>query len=225
MATFTEVKGHNNALIRKILEMAIFIKPLEDADTEITQIYDKGDPAATTPVPPGLIIPPGYVSVGLTTKDDGATWPRDQETSDVESFGYAEPSRRDIIRDVTGLTFTMQESKRQVMELHHGLDLSAVTTDSDGNFYFDKASRPVKRKYRVLALGKDGDGPDAIYVGRWLPNAQVTENAEQAWSEGEEIKYPATLTGYTDAAFGTSFREIWGGPGLDHATMGFPAPV
>ena len=216
MATFTEAKGHNQSNIRKILEMAIFIKPVEDGDTAITQVYK----AAT-----GLTVPTGYLPVGMVTKGDGASWSRDQETADVESYGYAEPVRRDITKDVVGLAFTMQESKKTAMELYHGLDLSTVTTDSDGNFFFDKASRPVQRRYRVLALGKDGDGPDAIYVARWLPNAQVTENGEQAWSEGDEVKYPATLTAYTDSEFGTSFREIWGGPGLDHEAMGFAAPT
>ena len=213
--SFTESKGHNPDNIRKILEMAIFAKPVEDADTAITQIW------TTTG---GLTVPTGYLPIGLVTKGDGASWSRDQESSDVESFGYAEPTRSDITKDVTGLGFTMQETKKNVMEMHHGLDLSSVTTDADGNFFFDKASRPAQRKYRILAIGKDGDGPDAIYVARWLPNAKVTENGEQAWSEGDEIKYPATLSGYTDAKFGTSFREIWGGPGLDHAAMGFPAP-
>jgi hypothetical protein len=216
MATFTEAKGHNRDNIRKVLEMAIFVKPVADADTAITQIY-------TTAL--GLIIPAGYLPVGMVTKDDGATWSREQESSDVTSFGYAEPVRRDVVSDVTGLAFTMQESKKTTMELFHGLDLSAITTDAQGNFYFDKASRPVNRKYRVLALGKDGDGPDAVYVARWLPNAQVTENGEQAWSEGDEVKYPATFTAYTDTTFGTSYREIWGGPGVDHAAMGFPVPT
>lgn len=219
MATFNEAKGHNPSNIRKILEMAIFIKPWAAADTAITKVW-----GGTTA---GLTIPAGYLPVGVVTKADGATWTRDQESSDVESFGYAEPTRRDIVNDVSGLAFTMQESKKTAMELFHGLDLSSVTVDSapnGGSFYFDKASRPAQRKYRVLALGKDGDGPDAIYLARWLPNAQVTENGEQSWSEGDEIKYPATFTAYTDTAFGTSFREIWGGPGLKHADMGFPVP-
>lgn len=214
MATFTEAKGHNPSNIRKVLEMAIFVKPAEEGDVEIKQVYTAS----------GLTIPAGYLPVGLTSKDDGATWSRDQETADVTSHGYAEPTRRDILSDVTGLAFTMQESKRTAMELFHGLDLSTVTTDLEGNFFFDKAARPASRKYRVLAIGKDGDGPDAVYMARWLPNAQVTENGEQAWSEGDEIKYPATFTAYGAEQFGTSFREIWGGPGLNHSAMGFPAP-
>lgn len=220
MATFNEAKGHKPSLIRKALELAIFAKPWASGDTAITKIWS-GNTSQ-------LVIPTGYLPIGMVTKNDGATWTRDQETSDVESYGYAEPVRRDITRDVSGLSFTMQESKKTVMEMFHGIDLSAVTTDTianGGSFYFDKPSRPVQRKYRILALGKDGDGPDAIYIARWLPNAQVTEMSEQSWTEGDEIKYPASLTAYTDEAFGTSFREIWGGPGLKHADMGFPAPA
>lgn len=216
MATFSAAKGYNGANVRKVLEMAIFVKPYDEADTAITKVW-----STTTQ----LTIPTGYLPVGMTTKDDGATWSRDQESSDVNTYGQSEPVRRDITKDVSGLQFVMQESKRQTMELYHGLDLSAVATDADGNFYFDKPSRPAQPYYRVLAIGKDGDGPSAVYIARWLPRAQITENGEQAWTDGDELKYPATFTAYTDATVGTSFREIWGGPGVDHAAMGFTPPV
>lgn len=214
--TFKEAKGHNKSNIRKVLEMAIFVKPKEDADTPITKVW-----TATN----GLEVPTGYKPVGLVTKDDGAAWSREQDAVDVESLGYGEPTRRDVTKDVSGLAFTMQESKKTTMELYHGLDLSAVATDTDGNFYFDKATLPAQRHYRVLAIGKDGDGPDAVYVVRWLPDAQITENGEQAWTDGEELKYPATFTAYTDEKIGTSLREIWGGPGLNHVAMGFKPRV
>lgn len=214
--TFKSLKGHQGANERKVLEAAIFVKPWAADDTEIKTIWTALG---------GLIVPTGYKPVGHITKSDGVSWSRDQSSSDVESFGYGEPTRRDITKDVVGLAFTMQESKRTAMELFHGLDLSTVLTDTDGNFYFDKASLPVSRKYRVLAVGKDGDGPNAIYMARWLPNAQITEAGEQTWQDEAELNYPATFTAYTDDVFGTSMREIWGGPGVDHVKMGFPAKV
>lgn len=211
MATFAESKGHNRALIRKPLEMAIFVKPWESGDSEVEKIYDSS----------GLLVPAGYLPVGLTTKDDGATWTREQETSDTTSHGYGEPTRRDIISDVSGLTFIMQESKKLTMELWHGLRLDGVAPDADGNIVFDRPSRPEQQYWRALAIGKDGDGPDAIYMARWLPRASITEMQEQSWSEGEEIRYPASFTAYTDDEVGTAFRELWGGPGLDPEAMGF----
>ena len=215
MATFNDIKGHNPKNIRKILEMAIFVKRYDDADEEITSIWDGT----------GLVLPAGYESVGLTTKSDGATWQREQEVSDVTSHGYAEPTRRDILSDQTGLNFTAQEAKRITLELDKGVDLSGVEPDANGNLVIDKPSRPQPLYWRVLAIGKDGDGPDAIYVVRWLPRAQVTENAEQNWSEESELTFPSTFSAYTDPKVGTSLREIWAGPGLDHAEMGFPAPA
>lgn len=215
MASFAEVKGHDRKNIRKVLEMSIFAKPYVEGDDEITHVWDGS----------GLVVPTGYVPVGLTTKDDGATWTRDQESSDVTSHGYAEPTRRDIISDVSGVSFIMQETKRQSLEMYHHRSLEHVTPDEHGNIVIDRAARPQTMHWRLLALGKDGFGSDAIYVARWLPNAQVTENADQSWSEGEEVRYPATLTAYQDDEFGTAFREIWGGPGLDHEAMGFPAPT
>ena len=215
MATFNDIKGHNPKNIRKILEMAIFVKRYDDADEEITSIWDGT----------GLVLPAGYESVGLTTKSDGATWQRDQEVSDVTSHGYAEPTRRDILSDQTGLNFTAQEAKRTTLELDKGVDLSGVEPDANGNLVIDKPSRPQPLYWRVLAIGKDGDGPDAIYVVRWLPRAQVTENAEQNWSEESELTFPSTFSAYTDPEVVTSMREIWAGPGLDHEEMGFPAPA
>ena len=213
--TFDTLKGHDNNRIRKILEMALFAKRWDPADEAPTQIWDGTQ----------LTLPAGYVPIGLTTKDDGATWSREQETSDVTSHGYAEPTRRDILSDQTGLNFTAQEAKRTTLELDKGVDLSAVKPDANGNLVIDKPSRPQPLYWRVLAIGKDGDGPDAIYVVRWLPRAQVTENAEQNWSEESELTFPSTFSAYTDPEVGTSMREIWAGPGLDHAEMGFPAPA
>jgi hypothetical protein len=210
-STFASIKGHNRTNIRKILELAIFVKPWSASSTPITSIWDGT----------GLVLPAGYESVGLTTKDDGATWTRDQESSDTMSHGYGSPTRRDITSDVTGLQFTMQESKRLSLELYHGVDLSTTTPDANGNVLFDKPSRPAQPRYEVLAIGKDGDGPDAVYVARILPEAQITEMQEQKWTEADEVRYPATITAYVHEAWGTSMREIWGGPGLDAAAMGF----
>lgn len=211
MPTFAEIKGHTPTNIRKPLELAIFLKPWVAGDEEISEVWDGT----------GLVVPPEYRPVGMTTKDDGASWSRDQETSDVTAHGYSEPARRDILSDVSGLSFTMIESNRQAMEIYHGRDLAGVTVDEHGGFMFDRASRPATRYFRTLAIGKDGDGPDAVYMARWLPRTSVTGTAEQSWSEGEEIRYPATLTAYLDAEFGTAFRELWGGPGLDAEAMGF----
>ena len=214
MATITD--GHNPANIRRALRFNLYAKKFDhETVDEISQIWTKED---------GLVVPADYESVGRTTKGD-TSWSREQNWSDVESHGYGEPSRRDNTQDVEGLSFTAQESNRLVLELYRDADLSGITPDADGNLVFKKGSRPAGLRWHVLAIAQDGDGPDAIYIARWMPEAQVTEMSEQPWSEEDAITYPMSMTAYTNASVGSSIVELWGGPGLDHEAMGFPAPV
>lgn len=213
MPTFSELQDHMQAAIRKGLEGSVFVKRFDAEDDEITALTD-----AT-----GLLaIPAGYEDVGIITKEQGVTWTRDITTSDVTGLGYAEPVRRDITGDTSGMQFTMRESKRTVFELHDGLDLSAVTQDANGNVTWDKPDRPASIYYRVLALFKDGDGADAIYFAKWGPRMQVTDRGETAWNEENNAEYPVTLSAFVDDAFGTSLRSLWAGPTATITAMGFP---
>lgn len=212
VATFDSVRDPNVKNIRKALAGAVFVKRWDDADTAITQVYNSTD---------GLVIPEGYTDVGVLSKSSAVRFARDTNTADVESWGYAQPTRRDMTTDTTTMVFSMQESKRIVMELHGGADLSAVVPDGDGNIVIDKPARPQAQDWRVFALCKDGDGADAIYWLDWLPNAQVTGVEDQENSEATERLYTVTMTGYEDPAIRTAHRQVWGGPGVDAAAMGF----
>ena len=213
MATFDEVKQHDRRNIRKALGGSVFVKPWEEGDEEITSIW--------TGEPGGLVIPAGYQDVGLLRKSDAVQFSRDIDSSDVESWGNGEPTRRDITKRTTTMRFVMQESKRLTLELYNDTDYSGVTADTNGNVVLDDPALPRGREWRAFTLAKDGDGADAVYFMRALPNCQVTDMGELTWGEEDEIAYEVTLTGFNDPAWGTSVREIWGGPGLDAADLGF----
>lgn len=214
MPSFSDLQNHFDELIRKGLEGSIFAKRLADADSPIEKLKDAS----------GLLaLPPGYEDVGNLTKDQGAQWTRNIDSSETMSLGKSEPTRRDITSDVTGLQFTMQESRKSVFELYDGIDLSGVTQDANGNVSWDKADRPASIYYRMFALFKDGDGADAIYFAKWLPRAQVVDRGEQSWNEQNEIQYPVTITAYNDRSVGTSMRTLWAGPAAKMTAMGFPA--
>lgn len=211
-ASFDDVKGHNTKNIRKALGGAVFAKRYEDGDEEITQVYTEAA---------GLIIPSGYQSVGVLSKSSATQFARDTGTDEVESWGYGEPTRTDLTRDVTTLRFTMQESKRLAFELYNQVDLSAVTPDSDGNIVMDKPTRPQKLDWRIFVLSKDGDGLQSIYFLKWLPNCSITGVEALDLAEANEMAYTVTATGYEDPAIRTAVREVWGGPGLDAEAIGF----
>lgn len=214
VTTFDDVKGHDVKQIRKALEGAVFAKRWEEGDDAITQIFTDDL---------GLIIPSGYMSVGLLSKSSAVTLARDTGSSEVESWGVGEPTRIDLTTDSATMKFTMQESKRIAFELYNGVDLSQVTSDADNNIIIDKPSRPQKLDWRIFALSKDGDGENAIYFLKWLPNCSITAIEDQTLSEEDALTYTVTASGLTDPVVKTAVREVWGGPGLDPTAMGFTA--
>jgi hypothetical protein len=214
--TFDSLKGHNDALIRKMLEMAIFVAPWPSATT-LTTISDT---AGTQ-----LMLPDTYKSVGMCSKDDGAAWTPSIDISEVGAYGYGTAVRRDATSRTLNLGFTMLESKRQTWELYYGIDLSAVTVPAaKSELYFDQPSAPGTQYFRVLAVGKDGAGANAIYHAEYLPKAILTDVDPINWSEGDPLAYGVTLSADVDTAYGTSQRSFWCGPGFSTSiitAMGF----
>ena len=213
--TFDDVKGHNEALIRKMLEMAIFVQPTTAA--AITTITD-----ATGS---NLVIPDTMTSVGMTSKDDGAAWTPSIDISEVNAYGYGTPVRRDATSRTLDLKFTMLESKRKVFEVYYGIDLSTTTAPAAKNeLYFDQPDRPEATYWRILAIGRDGSGTSSIYHAEYLPKALLTDCDPIAWSDSDPLAYGVTLSADIDSAYGTSQRSFWAGAGFSTAVitaMGF----
>lgn len=173
-----------------------------------------------------VTLPAGYGSLGHHTEDDGVNWSREVDTADVRSHGSAEPTRRDITSDVTGLVVLAQESKLLTMEMYHNVDLSAVSPDATTKeITFNRSSQPATRYYRLLALASDGGGADEIFFARFCPRASISEYADQPWTKGDELRWPLTFTAFVDDDLGYSMREMWGGPGIAALVddMGFGA--
>ncbi|MBP2341122.1 hypothetical protein JOF41_007376 [Saccharothrix coeruleofusca] len=213
--TFDALREAQTALIRKALAGAVFLAPL--SSTLPATLTTGASSALAT-------LPTGYEDLGLISKDNALTWSRDIETNETTSWGFADPTRRDIVSDVTGLQFTAQETKLRTLELYEGVDLSAVTPDATtGEVAFSRPLRPATRYYRAFAIAVDGDGTDAIFIGRLLPRAMVSERGEQTWTDSGEIAYQMTLTATPDTTAGYSIRHFFGGPGWKSllASMGF----
>ena len=209
--------ARQSKLIRKALDAVVFAAPTSAA--AVTAITTGAGAALVT-------LPTEYHSLGHHTEDDGVNWTREVDTADVRSHGSAEPTRRDITSDVTGLVVLAQETKLQTMEMFHNIDLSTVTPDATtSEIAFNRSSQPATRYYRLLALAQDGAGTDTIYFARFCPRASITEFADQPWTKGDEIRWPLTFTAYVDDDLGYSIREMWGGPGIAALVddMGFGA--
>jgi hypothetical protein len=214
--TFDSLKGHNDALIRKMLELAIFVAPWPAAPTLATISDSSGAQ---------LVIPDTYLSLGMTSKDDGATWTPAIDISEVGAYGYGTAVRRDATSRTLNLAFTMLESKKKTWELYYGLDLaSTVIPAAKTELFFDMPSAAHANYYRVLAIGKDGSGTSAIYHGEYLPKAILTDADAVSWTDDSPVAYGVTLSADVDSTYGTSQRSFWCGPGFTSSVftaMGF----
>lgn len=218
MASIEDLQDQKAELIRKALSGSVFIAPI--GTTLPTSLTTGATPALTA-------LPAAWKDLGYLSKDDGATWSRETELSEVTSWGALESTRSDINSDVVNLAVTAQETKLLTLELYENVDLSGVTpAATTGEIAFSKPTRPATRYHRLMAICQDGEGADAIYIGKLCPRAQVVEVGDQTWTDGDDpITYPMTFSAKTDSTAGYSLRYFFGGPGWKALLedMGFPA--
>lgn len=206
MPTFTSMQTRNEGFIVRALNGSVFIAASAIAVPTAFSSTTTADPVA-------LIT--GYKDVGYINEENGLSWSRDTSASEVRSWGSGPPTRRDITSDQTGLQFSMQETKKTVLELYHGQDLSGVTPDATtGEITFNRPTAPQPRYFRLIAITADGAGTDAVYIARVLPRATVTEVGEQAWTVEGALEYQVTVSAFTDPVLGYAYREVLFGPGI-----------
>jgi len=218
MPAYEALANKQVELIRKALAGSLFLAPMS---ATLPATLTTGAGADLT------ALPADFDDIGWVTKDDGLTWSRSTEVSEVTSWGSFDPTRRDINADMTGLNFTAQETKRLTLELYNNVDLSAATpTAITGEIAFSQPTRPSTKYYRAYGIFVDGSGADAIYVARLMPRASVTERGDQTWTDGDDaVGYPMTMSASVDSTAGYSVRHFFGGPGWRSllVKMDFPA--
>ena len=218
MPAYEAIANKQAELIRKALAGSLFVADMSGTLPATLTTGAGADLAA---------LPSGYTDLGWMTKDDGLTWSRSTEVSEVTSWGSFDPTRRDIVSDVSGLQFTAQETKLKTLELYHDVDLSAVTpTAVTGEIAFSQPTRPSTKYRRFYGIFVDGSGTDAIYIARLLPRATITEKGDQVWTDGDDaVAYQMTASASVDSTAGYSVRHFFGGPGWRSllVDMGFPA--
>jgi len=216
MATFDSVANFQNALLRKALVGAVLV-----ADYSVDALADIAGVGGV------LTITAGYESLGKLSSD-GVTVSASQDTSEIRGWGdLTSPSRIDVTGGSSSMTLTALETKMAVWDAFNGVDLSAVSANTNGTITFDKPAVPVLRDKRVLFLARDinkATGLD-VYYGVHYPKANLSQNGDQTFANNDTtINYPLTINALVDDTEGTSTRLFLGGPGVDAdmlAAMGF----
>lgn len=214
MVIFDDINTRNNALVRKGLSAAVFVAPT--SAPPITALTDATGELVTIPV--------AYRALGWIS-EDGITWPRETEVSDIYGLGGSEPIRSDIRRSTKRMNVTALETNIVTLEQYIGMSLAAVVTSGGGESSFDEAELPPFNYVRLLAIAKDITDTGEYYRGQHFLRTRVTETAEQTWQDGDEAtSYGLTYTAFQDDDEGTAVRHFLAGPGRAPVDEGFPAP-
>lgn len=167
-----------------------------------------------------------FKSLGMVDKAGAPTFRPEVESSDVEAWGALEPPRTDIISRKMTVSATLLETKRETLELHSGVDLSAITPDATtGEIQWNDPTAPETRYGRLIFGMVDGSGDEQKWILRILPRATVTEIGEQSWSQDSALMYNLTWSAKIDEDLGYSLKNVICGPGVSAllADMGFTA--
>lgn len=215
--TMNELRAQNTlALLRKFRELFAFVAP---ADAPVIESLTDADGQFQA-------LPEEYVSVGLLDKEAGFAFPREVESSTETAVGYGGSIRRDYDSDTTNVTFTAMETKKAVLELAYGLDLSGHTMSANGEVVIDRPSLPDDIARRMLLLGYDPK--HQIGAGMWLPRFEIAEFPEISWGPNAATTYQINGEAMPDDDLGFSIRDFpVCGPGAlrNAARLGFGQPT
>lgn len=202
---YSALKDKKTELIRKARDGSVYI-----AETSVAPILTLTTGATGDLTP----LPVGFKDLGWISQD-GASYARTTEVSEVNSFGSVEPTRSDTTRDSITLSVTCQETRLETLGLYTGAAIDSIeSATTTGEVQIAKPSRPGFKHYRLLGLFVDDGDDGEIYIARFMPRARVTEVGEQVFTDGDDpISYPVTFQGFEDSTLGFSHKWFFGGPG------------
>lgn len=211
MGQFADVVEHKDELWRKALDVVVLVASM--ATTPIASLLDTTDGTLKA-------FPAGWIPLGRPT-EDGITWPRETEVSELFGLGSRNPGRSDIRRSTKRVSMTIMEANRKVLELAQGIDLTGVTstlipaTTGEPEVTWDEPEIPIYGFMRLIAVARDVTATGEMYIGRELLRCKVTEVGEETWSDQDSAMVtPLTFTAYHDSTEGSAMRHFRGGPGF-----------
>ena len=217
--SITSLKNANSDLILSAINIAILLAPYSTTMPETLEDPATGD----------LIALSGFTSVGLTEKGAGISFGHESTSTDIESHGEAEPTKKILSKRVLTTNFVMQESNRQALELWWGADYSGIVPSAKGGVVLPAPKRPQAVKYRAIAIGEDGMEGAEIYPYWLLPKVVLTGTDNQQVTDTGAITYHPTLTAFKDRNFlgGVSSAQGFCGPGWQAlvAAAGFAVSI
>lgn len=205
-SSFETVANRNAGNIRKALKGTVLLGKFTGTTPA---------PLVTTLVAPNgqILLPDSYESAGWLS-EDGLTFSRDRDVSEVRGWGSGTVLRRDIKSDDRTIQFAMLETKRLSFELKNNMDLSATQMSAGGEFKVPMVGQPDTLYWRLIAIGVDGVGTGRYYTAKTFNRATVSDMDDETWTDGDDaLMTNVTMTALPDTSDGTLGTEFIFGPG------------
>lgn len=203
MATWADVTNalKKRNLIRKSLDAVVLTAPIATAlPTSILATSD-------------LTIPSGFKPLGWHT-EDGLSWAREVENSELTAHGSTEPVRTDARRVNNTLEVTAMETNIQTLGFSIGVAIAA-NSGTANEVVLTEPNTPKAIEFRLLALSVDDTADGEIYFGKMFASAKVTATSPGAWADGDSAQsYGLTIQAYRDTTAGFAVKHFIGGPGF-----------
>ena len=106
------------------------------------------------------------------------------------------------------------------------VNLSTVTANAaSGEVRFAEPTSLSVRYYSALAIAKDGDDAEPVFIFRYMPMVALTDTSDQTWDMADTLPPKVTMTPFRDDTAGFAVEHAFGGLGWKNiaAKAGFAA--
>lgn len=162
-----------------------------------------GAPVGTTgPTGADSTLDQDFVDYGYLS-NDGTTKSVDRSSSDIIAWQNNDKVRSVITESGVTFSFTLIESKPEVIELYTGAKMGV-----DGSFEVHPGSTGGRKAF-VFDVVDNGSGVDE-FQRFYIPEGEVTEVGDQVFSNsGDAIGYEITVAAYASATINGASYKYW----------------
>jgi hypothetical protein len=197
------ISNWRNELILKALYGSVFVAEEDVPLLDTAALFDAEGEIQPLPVDWQDV---GYINT------DGASFPRETENSDINSWQSTEPTRSDLTTDTSSASWVMQETNPISLGVYEDIPFDELGLVGE-SWTWDKPANPLGLYRRYLFVAQDNYQGLPIYIVKMFPRGKVTEREDETQNRENAIERGVTVTAYRDSSIGTSVRAWVDGPG------------
>lgn len=206
MADFENIRDAKNELVLASLHLAALFAPV--ASPVVTDLED--------PATGDIISLDDYTSAGIIEKGAGVDLGNENNSTDIEGYGDADPVRTIINKRMVTFQANFLETNYQTLEKFWGTSLSGVVPSTFGGVVIQAPALPKNIYYRCILLGLDDvDGHD-LFPYWIMPRVKLDSIDNQSLKDDGAMSYNLTFKAFRDSNAGFSVAQGFTGPGWTH---------